>query len=207
MNARDANVPPSRAALAKIRAIAIGASAGGVHALTALLPVLTAPVAVFVVVHLPRERPSLLADIFRARCALRVCEAEDKEPVQPGTIYFAPPDYHLLIDEGPALSLSVDEPVQHSRPSVDVLFETAADRYRESLMGIILTGANQDGTAGLRAVQMHGGVAIVQRPDTAQAALMPGSASAACPQAHLLTLEAIAQLLRDLDGRELETCT
>lgn len=207
MTAPEATASPSRAALAKIRAIVIGASAGGVQALTVLLPVLTAPVAVFVVVHLPRERPSLLAEIFKARCALRVCEAEDKEPVQPGTIYFAPPDYHLLIDEGPALSLSVDEPVQHSRPSVDVLFETAADHYRDALMGIVLTGANQDGTAGLRAVQARGGLAIVQQPDTAQATLMPGSAAAACPLASVLTLEAIAQVLRDLDGRGLETGT
>ena len=102
------------------------------------------------------------------KCALPVCEAADKEPVRPGTVYFAPPDYHLLIDAGPSLALSADELVNYSRPSIDVLFESAADVYGARLLGIILTGANEDGAAGLAAVHAAGGITIVQEPDSAQ---------------------------------------
>ena len=115
--------------LQHVEALVIGASAGGVEALLTLLPALPAtfPAAVFVVLHLPRERPSLLVDIFRPKCALPVAEAQDKEPVRPGHIYFAPPDYHLLVEKGGEMSLSDDELVNFSRPSIDVLFESAAD--------------------------------------------------------------------------------
>jgi len=131
----------------RIDAIVVGGSAGAVEALAILLPALPRHLqaAVFIVLHLPREHPSLLVEIFRSKCSLPVKEAEDKEPVQAGTVYFAPPDYHLLLDRGPQLSLSVDEPVHFSRPSVDVLFESAADLYGARLMGIILSGANADG--------------------------------------------------------------
>src|SRR5215510_9745965 len=111
--------------------------------LPALPACLVAPV--FVVLHIPREKPSLLVDIFTPKCELPVREAEDKQPIEPGTVYFAPPDYHLLIDEGPALALSSDEAVHFSRPSIDVLFESAADVYGARLLGIILTGASEDG--------------------------------------------------------------
>ena len=139
----------------RIEAIAVGTSAGGVEALSILLPALPSNLAaaVFIVVHLPRERPSLLVEIFQPRCGLPVREAEDKGIVEPGTIYFAPPDYHLLIDKGPQLALSADEPVHYCRPSVDVLFESAADVYGERLLGIILTGANEDGASGLAAIR------------------------------------------------------
>jgi two-component system, chemotaxis family, protein-glutamate methylesterase/glutaminase len=161
-----------------IDAIVIGASAGGVEILSVLLAALPAncPASFFIVMHIPRERPSLLADVFGVRCALPVKEAEDKEPVQPGTVYLAPPDYHLLIDRGPALALSSDEPVHFSRPSIDVLFESAADIYGERLLGLILTGANQDGAAGLAAVGRAGGRTVVQDPDSAAVAYLPQSA-------------------------------
>ncbi len=122
---------PSRSITDRIEAVVIGTSAGGVEALSALLPALPAGVCapVFVVLHLPRERPSLLVDIFGPKCAVPVREAVDKDPIEPGTVYFAPPDYHLLIDDGPTIALSDDEPVHHSRPSVDVLFESAADAF------------------------------------------------------------------------------
>src|SRR5215813_2427247 len=130
----------------EVDGIVIGASAGGVDALAILLPALPAGLraATFVVLHLPRERPSLLVDIFAPKCALAVCEAEDKQPVEPGTIYFAPPDYHLLVDRGPRVALSADDLVHFSRPSIDVLFESAAEVYGERLIGIILTGANEE---------------------------------------------------------------
>lgn len=184
----------------RIDAIVIGASAGGVEALSVLLPALPVSLraSVFIVVHLPRERPSLLADIFAPKCALPVREAEDKMPVESGTVYFAPPDYHLLLDKGPQLALSVDDLVHYSRPSIDVLFDSAADVYGARLMGIILTGANEDGSAGLAAVHRLGGMTIVQEPDSAQVPLMVLSALRRSAPDFVLPLDEIAALLRTL---------
>lgn len=186
----------------RIDAVAIGASAGGVEALCTLLPALSARTraVLFVVIHLPRERPSLLASIFQARCALPVREAQDKEPVEPGTVYVAPPDYHLLLDEGPRIALSTDEPVNYSRPAIDVLFESAADLYRDRLLAVVLTGGNHDGAAGLAAVQRHGGVAVVQEPGSAQVALMPAAALQRNPTSHVLSIVEIGRLLATLGG-------
>jgi two-component system chemotaxis response regulator CheB len=183
-----------------VEAIVIGASAGGVEALSALLPALPAEsrAAVFVVLHLPRERPSLLVEIFRPKCAVPVVEAQDKEPVQPGTIYFAPPDYHLLIEKGGEIALSADELVNFSRPSIDVLFESAADVYGPRLLGVLLTGGNEDGAAGLQAIRRAGGTAVVQDPDGAQAAYMPEAAIRFGPVDQVLPLADIAGLLRGL---------
>jgi len=180
-----------------IDAVAIGASAGGVQALSVLLPALPAAAAVafFVVLHLPRDKPSLLADIFARKCALRVREAQDKEPVMPGTVYFAPTNYHLLIDQGPMLALSVDELVHHSRPSIDVLFESAAEVYRNRLLGIILTGANEDGAQGLAMIQERGGITVVQDPRTAHSPQMILSALKVRAPDYVLKLAEIAALL------------
>jgi two-component system chemotaxis response regulator CheB len=188
----------------RIDAIAIGASAGGVEALAILLPALPAELraSVFIVLHLPREQPSLLVEIFRGKCALPVKEAEDKEPVQADTVYFAPPDYHLLLDKGPQLALSVAELVHFSRPSIDVLFESAADRYGVRLMGIILSGANADEAAGLAAIHRAGGVTIVQEPASAQVPLMALSALERSPADFVLSLDQIAGLLRTLARTE-----
>lgn len=187
----------STTSLTPVDAIVIGTSAGGVEALSALLPAIPRSYggAVFVVLHLPRERRSLLVDIFGPKCALSVREAEDKEPVVPGTIYFAPPDYHLLVEKGPALALSTDEPVNFSRPSIDVLFESAADVYGPHLLGIILTGANEDGAAGLEAVSRAGGTTCVQEPSTAYASLMAQSALRQVRVHHVGSLPELARLL------------
>jgi two-component system chemotaxis response regulator CheB len=184
----------------RIEGVVIGASSGGVEALAALLPALPANFhpALFIVLHLPRERPSLLVEIFRHRCARPIREAEDKEPVEPGTVYFAPPDYHLLVEKNLQIALSTDEPVHFSRPSIDVLFESAADAYGSRLLGVILTGANQDGAAGLFAVHRAGGVTVAQQPDTAQAPLMVVSALQRSPADFVLSLDEIAKLLGDL---------
>ncbi len=189
-----------RAETTEIRAVAIGASAGGVQALAELLPALPAEsrAAVFVVLHLPRDKPSLLVDVFSQKCALAVREAEDKEPVTPGTVYFAPPNYHLLVDEGPQLALSADDLVHHSRPSIDVLFESAAQVYREHLLGIILSGANEDGAEGLAAVHDAGGLTVVQEPQTAQSSTMILSALERLPVDLVLDLAGIAALLKRL---------
>jgi len=186
----------------RVDAIVMGASAGGVEALMALLPTLSAAfrIPIAIVLHLPRDQPSLLAQIFLQKCALPVCEAADKEPVRPGTVYFAPPDYHLLIDEGPCLALSADELVNYSRPSIDVLFESAADIYRGRLLGIILSGANEDGAKGLAAVHAAGGITIVQQPERAQVKQMVVSALNRNPGSHVLDLEGISAVLRTLDA-------
>ncbi len=178
-------------------AVVIGVSAGGLKALSAILPTLPAdyPLPIMIVIHLPPDRNSVVAKLFDDKCALTVREADDKEDILPGYVYFAPPDYHLLIESDRRLSLSSEEPVLFSRPSVDVLFETAADVYGEGLIGIILTGANPDGAAGLKQVVKEGGRALVQRPDQAYASAMPEAALAMSPQAESLTLEQIADEL------------
>ena len=179
-----------------IDAVVIGASAGGIEVLSVLLSMIPANcrVSFFIVIHIPRERPSLLPELFAGRCALPVREAEDKEPVQPGTVYFAPPDYHMLIDRGPALALSGDEAVHFSRPSIDVLFDSAADVYGEHLLGVILTGANQDGAEGLAAVGRAGGRTIVQEPGSAAVAFLPKAALAAGPVDAVLAIEELQAL-------------
>lgn len=186
----------------RIDAVVIGASAGGIEALLVLLPALPAGLRppVYIVLHLPRDKPSLLAEIFARKCAVRVREAEDKEIVAPGTVYFAPNDYHLLVDEGPQLSLSADDPVHHSRPSIDVLFESATEIYHDRLMGIILTGANQDGAAGLAAIHDAGGLTVVQCPQSARAPHMALSALKLRPADCVLPLDEIAKMLRTLDA-------
>ena len=153
---------------------------------------------VFIVLHLPRHRPSALLEILTPKCAMRVVEAEDKISIDAGTIYLAPPDYHVLIDQGPSLALSADEAVNYSRPSIDVLFESAADFYGSRLAGIILTGANADGARGLAAIEEVGGVTIVQDPETAYASAMPAAAVKRVVPDHLLPLGAIAGCVKTL---------
>lgn len=180
------------------RAIAMGASAGAVDTLMRFLPQLpdNYPLPVFIVVHIPADKGSVLPEIFRPKCRLPVREAEDKEPVVPGTIYFAPPGYHLMIEKEHTLSLSVEEPVHFSRPSIDVLFETAAEAYGDHLIGVVLTGANEDGAQGLKCISDAGGTALVQRPDEAFAAAMPQAALKQCPGALSLPLDELAHYLQ-----------
>jgi two-component system, chemotaxis family, protein-glutamate methylesterase/glutaminase len=187
---------------ATIEAVAIGASAGAVEALSVLLPAIPAHsvVPIFIVVHVPAEQPNMLVPVFARKCQVPVKEAEDKEPVAPGTIYFAPADYHLLIESGPSLALSLDPPVRFSRPSIDVLFESAADVYRGGLLGAVLTGASSDGAAGLAAIVAAGGRALVEAPETALASAMPTAALGACPLARAISLAKLAATLSALAG-------
>lgn len=182
------------------QAIVIGVSAGGLKALSVILPGLPRDFAlpILIVIHLPPGKKSIVADLFDEKCALSVGEAEDKEPIQPGRVYFAPPDYHLMVEPDKRLSLSSDEPVLFSRPSIDVLFETAADAYGPDLVGVVLTGANNDGAHGLRAICLAGGTAIVEQPDTAFASAMPKAAIEACPEARVMGLDDLAAYLRKL---------
>lgn len=192
--------PSSPSTPPRYGAIAIGGSAGSIDVLALLLGSLppTLRAAVFIVLHLPRERPSLLCSIFQPGCALPLREAMDKEPVAPGTVYFAPPDYHLLLDEGPSLALSVDEPVHYSRPSIDVLFQSAADAYAERLVGIVLSGASADGARGLASIHEGGGLTIAQAPLSAAMPTMPQAAIDQVPAALVLPPDAIAARLSAL---------
>lgn len=177
-----------------LRAVVMGASSGALDALSAILPTLPEnyPLPIMIVVHLPPNKDSLLTTILGAKCKMKVREAEDKETIQAGTIYVAPPGYHLLVEQNQTLSLSNEEEINFSRPSIDVLFETAADAYGNTLAGIILTGANDDGAAGLQAIMAAGGVTIIQEPDQAFSPFMPKAALQACPSARVLSLEMIA---------------
>lgn len=180
-----------------IDVIVIGASAGGVEALSRLLPALpaTLPVPILVVLHLLPDVQSELAALFGARCALPVVEANDRLPLQPGTIYIAPPGYHLLVGADRTCSLSIDEPVNFSRPSIDVLFESAAWTFQSRVLGVLLTGASADGAVGLVQIRARGGVAWVQSPETAQADTMPLAAIALGATDRVLPVERIAEAL------------
>ena len=184
--------------LESCRALVVGASAGAVDALSALLPAVPkdARIPLVVVVHLPPNRASLLPELFATRCAVRVCEPLDKEPMSPGTIWFAPPNYHLLLELDACFSLSIDEPLNFSRPSIDVLFESAADALGRKLCAIVLTGANEDGARGARVVRERGGLVVVQDPSTAVASDMPRAAISRANPQFVATLPEIADLVR-----------
>ena len=179
--------------------IVIGASWGGLRAVSELLGALPDDVDVPVVVaQHRRDLGEGLASLLATRTRLPVEDAEDKQPIERGRIYLAPPNYHLLIQPG-WFSLSTDERVHYARPSIDVLFESAADAYRERVIGVILTGANEDGAAGLARVKELGGVAVVQDPSSAERHEMPGAALATTNAADaVLPLEKIAPFIHGL---------
>lgn len=180
--------------------VVIGVSTGGVAALRTIIsglrPDFALPAAI--VIHLPADADSTLPDILNTLTPLAVKEAEDKEDLLPGTVYLAPPDYHLLVEADGSLSLSVEEKVNFSRPSVDVLFETAADAFGAGVIGIILTGASCDGARGLARIKRCGGLAVVQDPQTAKSPAMPQAALAATAVDHVLALSDIAPFLNNL---------
>jgi two-component system chemotaxis response regulator CheB len=184
-------------------AIVIGVSAGGMKALGTILPHLPADFAlgIIVVQHLHPSAEDSLALRLNKSCELAVKQADEKESIAPGVIYIAPPDYHLMVEEDRAFSLSLDEPVNYARPSIDILFETAADAYGSKLVGIVLTGANADGSHGLKRIKESGGVTIVQDPATAEIETMPRAAIAATQVDHILPLEEIGPFLVTLANR------
>jgi two-component system chemotaxis response regulator CheB len=178
-------------------AVVLGVSAGGLAALKALLPALPAlfPLPIAIVQHVGERSDNFLSEYLDRKSGITVKEAEDKEPLMAGTAYLAPPGYHTLIEADRSFSLSVDPRVNHSCPSIDVLFESAAEVYAGGLIGIILTGANSDGAQGLKAIKARGGLTIVQNPASAEADAMPRAALAATPVDHVIELEQLAPLL------------
>jgi two-component system chemotaxis response regulator CheB len=184
-----------------IDAVVIGASAGGLAALSALVSGLPTEfrLPLLMVQHVPATGPTHLAEIFQRNTALRVKEADDKEAVCGATLYFAAPGYHLLVEADLTLSLSQDDAMHFSRPSIDVLFESAADAWGERVAGILLTGANEDGAAGLEAIKQAGGITIVQDPSEAEVQTMPLAALQRFAPDYILPLRDIHRLLRDLE--------
>lgn len=178
--------------------IAIGTSLGGLHALMALLSGLPASLSVPVVIvqhRGPAAGGEGLAPLLRAHTPLAVVEAEDKMPIESGTVYLAPADYHLLVESRGLLALTTEAPVRSARPSIDVLFESAAQAYGPSLLGVLLTGASADGAEGLARVKARGGCAIVQDPASAECHIMPAAALAATAVDYVLPLPHIGQRL------------
>jgi two-component system, chemotaxis family, protein-glutamate methylesterase/glutaminase len=180
--------------------VVIGSSWGGLDALERLLAALPAsfPAPVVIAQHRgPASGEGMFASLLRHNSGLPVADAEDKDRLEAGRVYVAPPDYHLLVERG-SLALSVEAPVAFSRPSIDVLFESAADAYADRLVAVVLTGANEDGAEGLLRVKERGGFVIVQDPATAEQPAMPEAAVATGAADRVLPLEGIGPCLTDL---------
>lgn len=185
-----------------MEACVVAASTGGIAALRSLLRGLDAGFrpSVIVVQHAPSDGFMMLVELLRENCALPVSEAQEREPVLPGRIYLAPPRYHLLVEHQRRFALSVDERVCHVRPAADVLFESAAEVWRERLVAVVLTGANDDGARGAVAVRALGGRLLVQDPEEAEAREMPAAALRLAGADHVLPLREIAPMLQKLSG-------
>lgn len=179
--------------------VAIGTSWGGLAALTKLLGELPVDfrIPVVVVQHRSKDSERLLVQLLQDATELKVCEIEDKDPLTPGTVHVAPANYHVLIENGYA-SLTIEEPVRFSRPSIDVMFSSAADTYGSAAIGVVLTGANEDGARGLAHIAKRGGLALVQDPKTAEIPIMPEAAIRAVPTSQVLPLDALAPRLLEL---------
>lgn len=161
-----------------IQLIVIGGSAGSLEVILKLIPALHVhlPVAIIIVTHRKPSNDEILVELLNARSEWPVKEAEEKEPVEANIIYIAPTDYHLLLEKDHTFSLDVSEKVNYSRPSIDITFESAAEVYGPSLLGILLSGANADGVDGMKSIKSHGGTCLVQDPDTADVDYMPRQA-------------------------------
>lgn len=180
----------------KFEIIVIGASLGGLNALKVILEGLpkNLPLVVAIAQHRHKSSKGELVDFLQRQCLLPVVEAEDKQAIVPGQVYLAPADYHLLVEKS-HFALSTEAPVSYARPSIDVLFESAADAYGDGVIGVILTGSNHDGSQGLAKVKAYGGLTIVQEPETAESRIMPDAAISAVGTAKILPLPQIAPFL------------
>ncbi|MDP2388208.1 MAG: chemotaxis protein CheB [Bacteroidota bacterium] len=185
----------------KFKAIVIGVSSGGITALKTLLPALPATfgIPVIIVQHLAFNSGDYWIEHLNEACEINIKEADEKEKIEKGMVYIAPPNYHLLIETDQTFSLSIDEKVNHARPSIDVLFESAAETFNQHLIGIVLTGLNNDGALGLKKIKEYGGTTIVQDPSTAESDIMPLSAIALSPVDYILPLNKISDLLIQLE--------
>lgn len=181
-------------------AIVVGVSSGGMNAMKVLFSILPEDfsIPVIIVQHVGSHSDNQWIKILNDKSNLYIKEADEKEKIERGTAYIAPANYHLLIGKNKTFSLTVDERVNFARPSIDVLFESAAEVYKSKLIGVVLTGSNNDGTNGIKRIKEYGGLAIIQDPKTAESAYMPASAITAVKADHILSLEDISYLLIQL---------
>ncbi len=184
-------------------AVVIGGSWGGLDAVLRIVSGLPASftLPILVVLHRGRNFKSELESVIQHRTGLRVKEVEEKDQIRQGYLYIAPANYHVLVEEDHTFSLDLSSPVHHSRPSIDVTFESAAEVYGNQLVGILLTGANADGAAGLKTIADRGGRVVIQDPAEAESATMPNAALRVCPVREVLTIEQIRQLLLNIHGQ------
>ncbi|MFT5665805.1 MAG: two-component system chemotaxis response regulator CheB [Gammaproteobacteria bacterium] len=185
----------------RYQAIVIGASAGGIEAFDEIFwgQAKDFRISIIVVQHIGSDTHLSLSQLYDSKFVMPFKEADEKETIQTGVVYIAPPNYHLMIEQDKSFSLSVDEKVNYSRPSIDVLFETAAQAYQDHLIGVVLTGANSDGARGLKAIKAQGGLPIVQDPETAEMSKMPQAALYASDVDKILSLQQISDFLATLN--------
>ena len=178
----------------------IGGSAGSLEVILYALPLLKnpLPISIIIVLHRKNNSDSTLTNLFKAKTRIPVKEAEEKEVIRAGHIYIAPPDYHLLIEKNQTFSLDYSEKVHFSRPSIDLTFQTAAETYRESLAGLLLSGANADGAEGLELIKLIGGKVAVQNPKTAEVSYMPQQALDKLEPDYILDIKQVADFINGL---------
>jgi len=181
-------------------AVVIGVSAGGLFALSTILGELPAdfPLPVIVVQHRSKDESSVLESVLGSKCKIKVKQADEKEKIKGGVVYIAPAGYHLLIEKDHSFSLNCDAPVNFSRPSIDVLFETAAEVYNDKLIGVILTGANKDGAKGIQTIKGRGGLTIAQDPANASFTVMPQAAIDTGSVKYIFELQEVKSFLLDI---------
>ncbi|MCF8070024.1 MAG: chemotaxis protein CheB [Desulfobacterales bacterium] len=181
----------------RFEAVVVGVSAGGLKALQVILSELDKKFhpSVIIVQHISPAADNFLPRFLNKKSALPVKQADEKEVIKSGYVYIAPPDYHLLVEEDKTFSLSVDGKINYARPCIDVLFETAAYAYGAALVGLLLTGANRDGSQGLKKIKEAGGLTIVEDPKTAEVPIMPQGAIKTLDVDHILSLRTIAPFL------------
>jgi len=182
-------------------AIVIGVSSGGMNVMKIMFSLLPKDfnTSIIIVQHISPRSDNQWIKLLNEKSKLHIKEADEKEKIENGNVYIAPPNYHLLIEKDKTFSLTIDERVNFARPSIDVLFESAADAYKNKLIGIILTGSNNDGTNGIKRIQECGGLTIIQNPETAESDYMPKSAIVAIQPDYILSIEEIIKLLIKID--------
>jgi len=188
----------------RYEAVVIGVSSGGLNAMKIIFSHLPKEfsIPIIIVQHIGAHSENLWIQLLNNKSNLVLKEADEKEEIEKGKVYIAPANYHLLIERNKTFSLSIDERVNYARPSIDVLFESAAEAYKDKLIGIILTGSNNDGTKGLKRIKEMSGLTIVQDPKTAESYFMPASAIAAFMPDYILSLEEIIKLLIEIDTKK-----
>lgn len=189
----------------KYKVIVMGLSSGGMEALKTIFAALPGnfKIPIVIVQHLSPRSDSQWIEILNKRYGITIKEAEEKEMIKSGTIFLAPPNYHLLLEKNGSFSLSIDERVSYARPAIDVLFDTAAEAFGKKVVGVVMTGSNQDGAAGLKKIKKCGGLAVVQNPETAFSSYMPQEAISQAEPHHILDLQGIIAFLKSIDQQEI----